>query len=92
MKDRYYKRNTRSTYHNVSTWLKKHGYKETTYGDSAYYPNVGYAYYEKPGVCLKLMYHWVKETEKSYVSGKMISLEDVSDCFSEIMGKETGYR
>lgn len=96
MKDRLYKENTKSTFSKVKAWLYKLGYKETRYGDSATYADAGYAYLEKPGVSLKLTYHWVHKPTKCFpnrvVSGTMIALEDMSSCYSVVMGKETGYR
>lgn len=93
MIDRYYKKNTRSTFKSVRRWLSKLGYKETCYGDSAYYDNVGYAFMEKPGRSLKLTYYWIPNPKgRGVISGKMISLEDYTSCFSMVMGKETGYK
>lgn len=95
MKDRYYKPNTKATFRGVRNWLTKLGYKENMYGDAEWteMSKIGEAWYAKPGVMLSLHYEWVKNPNgNGYVSGKMISLEDISSCFSKVMGKETGYR
>ena len=95
MKDRYYKANTKSTFKSVKLWLTKLGYKEMWYGDAEWNETskIGEAWYEKPGVSLTLKYEWVKNPNgNGYVSGKMISLEDMTSCYSKVMGKETGYR
>lgn len=90
MKDRYYIENTKSTYRSVKSWLLKKGFKETYYGNIT--PEIGEAYLEKPGKSYKLIYKWIPSpTGRGYISGPMISLEDVSSCYSEILGMPTGY-
>ena len=95
MQDRFYKANTKATFKKTSAWLKRLGYKEDMYGDAEWneHQKIGEAWYCKPGVMLSLHYEWVKNPNGvGYISGKMISLEDITDCFSTVMGKETGYR
>ena len=91
MTDRYYVENTKSTYKKVSARLERQGFKLDTYGDID--RTTGEAYYIKPGALIKLIYQWIPNPAgPGYVSGKMISLEDVTSCYSMILGKPTGYR
>ena len=90
MKDRYYSENTKTTYKEVSARLEKRGFKLNSYGDID--PTTGEAYYIKPGIMYKLIYKWIPNPEgRGYISGKMISIEDLTSCYSEILGKPTGY-
>lgn len=93
MKDRLYIENTKSKFINVQRWLLSHGYKLNSYGD---YNDagriIGEAYFVKPGIMLKALYIWDKTPEgNGYRAGKMLSLEDVTSCYSVIDGKKTGY-
>lgn len=91
MKDRIYKTNTKSTFKNIQSWLLSRGYKLESYGDVS--DDIGESYFIKPGVMLKAVYQWKPNPNgRGVVSGKMISLEDMTSCYSTILGKATGYR
>ncbi len=90
MKDRYYIENTKITYKKVAARLEKRGFKLESYGDIN--PTTGEAYYIKPGLMYKLTYQWIPNPNgRGVVSGKMISFEDMTSCYSTILGKPTGY-
>ena len=80
MKDREYKINTKVTFRKVSARLLSKGYKETYYGDKI--NGDGYAYYKKGKNVIKLTYKWIPNPQgRGYVSGRMVELEDVSECY-----------
>ena len=94
MQDHYYIENTKSTFKSVKAWLLKRGFIEDSYGDSIWneHNKIGYCYFVKPGIMYKLKYKWGRHPQgHGYISGKMISIEDVTSCYSEILGKKTGY-
>ena len=93
MKDRYYSENTKSRFTNIESWLFKRGFKIESYGD--YTTNgmtCGECQFIKPGILLSAKYQWEKAPDgRGYKAGKMISLEDLTSCYSEILGMKTGY-
>ena len=77
MKDHFYSKNTRTTYHNVDIRLSKKGYKLTSYGDDRH--DNGYAYYEKGESIIKVTYLWIPNPNGlGVIADKMISIEDYS--------------
>lgn len=59
--------------------LEKLGYTCTHYSDIN--PSTGLAYYETKTNVLKIIYEWVKIADNHYTSGKILSVENVSECY-----------
>ena len=80
MKDRIYSTKTRVTYKDVKNRLIAKGYKCVSYGDKKQY-RMGMAYYSNDKNIIKLVYEWVQVEPRHYVSGKMVALTDVTECY-----------
>ena len=81
MKDRIYSTKTRVTYKDVKNRLMAKGYKCVSYGDIEQYITIGVAYYSNGKNTIKLVYEWVQVKPRHYVSGKMVALTDVTECY-----------
>ena len=81
MKDRIYSTKTRVTYKDGKNRLIAKGYKCVSYGDIEQYITMGVAYYSNGKNTIKLVYEWVQVKPRHYVSGKMVALTDVTECY-----------
>lgn len=81
MKDRIYSTKTRVTYKDVKNRLIAKGYKCVSYGDIEQCRTMGIAYYSNDKNTIKLVYEWVQVEPRHYVSGKMVALTDVTECY-----------
>ena len=58
--------------------LETKGYKCTGYSDSN---GKGVAYHENETNVLKIIYEWIRTGHNSYVAGKIIEIDDVTECY-----------